>query len=239
VTDTLISNEVAAVEVESPVKRRALFGLFENKPRWSLSRRGWLFVCLLAAGSCVVIFFGIHPFLGITRKTETNILVVEGWIDQYGINAAAAEFTKGSYQQAFTTGGPIHGTGPFSNVYNTSASVGAGRLKAAGVPADLVQMVPSKVRDRDRTYSAALALRDWFREHHIQPHGINLVTEDVHARRSRLLFQKALGKDIKVGVIAVTNPDYDATHWWRYSEGVKEVISESAAYLYARLFFHP
>ncbi len=64
--------------------------------------------------------------------------------------------------------------------------------------------------------------------------------KDVHARRTCLLFQKALGHDVAVGVIAVTNPDYDASHWWRYSEGVKDVFAESVAYIYARLlFFYP
>ena len=42
-----------------------------------------------------------------------------------------------------------------------------------------------------------------------------------------------------VGIIAVPNPDYDSSRWWRYSEGVKEVVSESVAYLYARFLFHP
>ena len=69
---------------------------------------------------------------------------------------------------------------------------------------------------------------------------INVVTEDVHARRTRLLFQKALGNDVAVGIISVPNPDYDARHWWRYSEGVKDVFAESVAYIYARLlFFYP
>ena len=55
----------------------------------------------------------------------------------------------------------------------------------------------------------------------------------------RLLFQKALGDGIKVGIIAVPNPDYDPKYWWRYSDGVREVIGESIAYIYARLFFWP
>jgi hypothetical protein len=66
-----------------------------------------------------------------------------------------------------------------------------------------------------------------------------VLTEDVHARRSQLLFAKALGPEISVGIIAVPNPDYDARRWWRYSEGVKDVISETAAYLYTKLLFYP
>jgi uncharacterized SAM-binding protein YcdF (DUF218 family) len=100
-------------------------------------------------------------------------------------------------------------------------------------------MVPSRVMNRDRTYAAAVALREWFREHDIAAKSLNVLTENVHARRTRLLFQKALGDDVLVGIIAVPNPDYDSKHWWRYSEGVKGVISEGAAYIYARLFFHP
>jgi uncharacterized SAM-binding protein YcdF (DUF218 family) len=93
--------------------------------------------------------------------------------------------------------------------------------------------------DRDRTYRSAVALRDWFREHNMAVHSINIVTEDAHGRRSRLLFEKAFGTGVKVGIISVPSPDYDATHWWRYSEGVREVIGEGIAYIYARFFFHP
>ncbi len=87
-------------------------------------------------------------------------------------------------------------------------------------------MVPSHVSGRDRTYSAALALREWFHEHDMQVRSFNVVTENTHARRTRLLFQKAFGASVRVGVIAVPNPDYDQRHWWRYSEGVRDVIDE-------------
>jgi uncharacterized SAM-binding protein YcdF (DUF218 family) len=82
-------------------------------------------------------------------------------------------------------------------------------------------------------------LRNWFLEHNVDVRGVNIVTEDTHARRTRLLFEKALGKAVAVGVIAVPNPDYDARRWWRYSEGVKDVLGEAIAYGYTRLFFHP
>jgi hypothetical protein len=66
-----------------------------------------------------------------------------------------------------------------------------------------------------------------------------VVKEDAHARRTRLLFPKALGPDVEVGIIAVQTPDYDPKRWWRYSEGVRDVIGESIAYVYARFFFWP
>jgi hypothetical protein len=60
-----------------------------------------------------------------------------------------------------------------------------------------------------------------------------------HARRTRLLFQKAFGDEAGVGIIAISSPDYDGAHWWLYSEGVRDVVGETLAYLYAQVFFHP
>jgi uncharacterized SAM-binding protein YcdF (DUF218 family) len=165
--------------------------------------------------------------------------VVEGWIHEYAIRAAADEFRRGSYERVFTTGGPVQGTGGYINDFMTSASVGADLLRKAGVPDQSLQMVPSRVMDRDRTYGSAVALRNWFREHKMVVSGIDVVTEDLHARRTRLLFEKALGDKVAVGVIAIPNPDYDAKRWWRYSEGLKDVLSEAATYVYARLLFYP
>jgi hypothetical protein len=48
-----------------------------------------------------------------------------------------------------------------------------------------------------------------------------------------------LGPGVKVGIISEPNPDYDAAHWWRSSAGVREVIDESIAYVYAKFFFWP
>jgi hypothetical protein len=129
--------------------------------------------------------------------------------------------------------------GGYTNDYNTSAHQGAARLQGEGLSPDLIQAVPARISDRDRTYGAARALRTWLSEHHSSVRAINVLTQNVHARRTRLLFEKALGGRTSVGIIAVGNPDYDARHWWRYSEGVRDVISETIAYVYAKLFFWP
>jgi uncharacterized SAM-binding protein YcdF (DUF218 family) len=73
----------------------------------------------------------------------------------------------------------------------------------------------------------------------LHPAAINVVTEGLHARRTQLLFQKAFGRELRVGVIGVPSPDYDPKQWWKYSEAVREVIGEGIAYIYAVLFFHP
>ena len=217
--------------------RRAMWGLFDRRERWSLSWRGRLILAFAAGLISVLVFTSVYPFLAITHRVNVNILVVEGWINEYAIRAAADEFRRGSYERVFTTGGPVKGTGGYINDFMTSASVGADLLRKAGVPDQSLQMVPSRVMDRDRTYGSAVALRNWFHDHNMAVSGIDVVTEDLHARRTRLLFQKAFGKDVQVGIIAVANVDYPANRWWHYSQGLKDVVSEFAAYLYARLLF--
>lgn len=192
---------------------------------------------VLLAGFTVLL--GVHPFLAVTHRVDARVLVVEGWVHTFTIQAAVREFKTGHYAQVFTTGGPEPGTGGYSNDYNTEASVGADELIAAGIPGRLVQMVPSHVWSRNRTYYSAIALRDWFQKHHLDVRSFNVLTEDVHARRTWLLFQEAFGKNVQVGVISVANPDYNARDWWQYSEGVREVLSEAIAYVYAKFLFWP
>jgi uncharacterized SAM-binding protein YcdF (DUF218 family) len=219
--------------------RQKLWGTITRRERWGLSTRGWLIGFAAALLLFSLFWFRVYPFLAVTHRVNTNVLVVEGWVHEYAIRAALKEFQSSHYERIFATGGPVEGTGGYTNDYNTSASVGADLLKKNGLASGSVQMVPSRVMDRDRTYGSAIALRNWFNEHNMPVSGIDVVTEDLHARRTRLLFQKALGDKVTVGVIAVPNPDYDARRWWRYSEGVKDVVSETVAYLYAKLLFFP
>jgi len=217
-----------------------LCGILTRKERWGLSWRGWLLVTPAGLAAACFVFLNVRPFLAVTHRVNTNILVVEGTVQRYAVRGGAEEFKNGSYERIFTTGGPEDGNGGYTNDYNTSASVAAeGLKKRFGIPDDLVQMVPSRVIGRERTYSSAVALRDWFGGHNLHVHSMNVLTQGAHARRTRLLYQKAFGKNVAVGIIAVSNPDYDPTKWWRYSDGVREIIGESIAYIYARFFFYP
>jgi DUF218 domain len=216
-----------------------LWGILRRKERWGLSWRGWVLVTSVGLVAAYFAFLDIHPFLAVTHRVNTNILVVEGSIHRYAIRGGVEEFKNGSYEHIFTTGGPWNGDGGYTNDYNTSASVGAENLKKFGVPDELVQMVPSRVIARERTYSSAVALRDWFRDRNLAIHSFNVLTEDCHARRTRLLYKEVFGEKVTVGIIAVSNPDYNPKDWWRYSDGVRDVIGESIAYIYARFFFYP
>jgi hypothetical protein len=166
-----------------------------------------------------------------------GVLVVEGWASDFALQAAVAEVKQYSYEKVFVTGGPIETGAPLYE-YKTYAERGTATLCALGMSTNLLTAVPASRVRQDRTYSCAVALRKWAQEHGIELTRVNLLTVGPHARRSRLLFQKALGDDIPIGVIAVPEPDYDPGRWWRSSNGFRDVTSEAIAYLYARFLFH-
>jgi hypothetical protein len=215
------------------------YGIFTRRERWGFSWRGRVVMALLILLAGWGLALGIHPFLAVTHRVPAKILVVEGWTHYFGVDAAVNEFKTGHYERILTTGGPEEGAGTFSAVYDTDAWQSAELLEKAGIPAGDVQSVPSRFVGKDRTYNSAVVLGDWFHEHGLQPGSINVLTEDAHARRTWMLFQKALGPGVEVGIISVPDPDYDASHWWRSSDGVREVLDEGIAYIYAKFFFWP
>ena len=103
----------SAVPLPRATPSRAMWGVFDRKERWSLSWRGRLIVAfaLLLVGALV--FKGVYPFLATTDRVNANILVVEGWIHEYGIRAAVKEFQSNHYERVFATGGPVAGSGGY------------------------------------------------------------------------------------------------------------------------------
>jgi len=220
-------------------KNTFLWGLVNRRERLGLSWRGFLLLLLLLAGAGWFTIHHIQPFLAVTQRVDSRVLVLEGWVQGFGAQLAVREFQESGCSKIYTTGSPIVGTNGRTNDFNTYAYLGALSLQKAGLPASVIQMVPSHESGRDRTYSSALALRQWFQDHGLKVTSFNLITEDAHARRSRLLFQKAFGPDVAIGVIAIPDPDYEQSHWWHYSEGVRVVLGETIAWIYAQFFFHP
>jgi DUF218 domain len=179
---------------------------------------------------------GVLPFLAVNAPVTAQVLVVEGWVNDYALEAAVQEFHRGGYSKMYVTGGPLERGEPLSE-YKTYAALGAAVAIHFGVPPTLVQAVPAPNVRRDRTYASALALRDWLELHGQMPDGLNLVTLGPHARRSRLLYEKAFGDACRIGVISIEDEGYDPHRWWAYSQGVRTVVSETVAYLYTRFFF--
>jgi len=140
-----------------------------------------------------------------------------------------AEFKRGSYQKVFCTGRPLE-RGSLLSEFRTYADVAAAMLQKLGVPQDAVVSVPAGPRNRGRTWGAALSLKETIAAQNLSVDGVNVVSMGPHARRTQLLFSRALGKKVPVGIISIDSRDYNARAWWKSSQGLKDVLGETVGY---------
>ena len=221
-----------------PAPSAAAGGLFRRRSCWVPTWRGGLTLLLMFALAVALAARRVHPFLAVTDPLPGGALVVEGWAPDYALQAAMAEFQRHPSGRLYATGGPIEKGAPLIE-YKTVAELSTAILLKLGMVSNAVQAVPAPMTNQDRTYAAALALKRWLLAHGGLPAQCNVVTMGAHARRTRLLFALALGPQVRVGVIAVPDRNYDADHWWRSSAGVRTMLSELIAYGYARCLFRP
>ena len=210
-----------------------LFGLVRYRqipwPTW----KALLMLVALIAGAC---YFGSEPlymFLSPTKPTGEGLLIVEGWIPDYAVQEALNRFRSGRYTMIMTTGVPIE-VGHYLTEYGTTADLARATLLRLGAPAESLDSAPARGElPRDRTLASAMALDQWLRTSGIRPRSADVVTLGSHARRTRMLFQHALGDSVAVGVISVPEASYGPEDWWKSSGGVKDVLGEVLGYLYA------
>lgn len=181
---------------------------------------------------------GAYPFLAVSDGGEGEVMVVEGWIGGRPIDQAAAAFKRGGYETVVVVRDVYEGGDKWSSGRYSADYVAAGLVRH-GVASNQVHTVFCPVVNRDRTYHCALAVRAWLEEQRSTPRSLDVVTLATHARRSRLLYEKAFGSEVEIGAISLPDPSYDAALWWKSSAGVRDVIGEALAYVYARVFFHP
>jgi hypothetical protein len=180
----------------------------------------------------------LHPFLAPTEPVGARFIVVQGWLSPEGLDQAVGAYRNGGYQRIVTTGGPIEHW-PGQHGHATYAERAADYLKRHGLANVSVTAVPAPASAQDRTYLSAVAVRAW-----AQQSGLDVVTLDVfssgtRARRSRLLYRRAFGPDVKVGIIAARSSDYDARAWWRTSAGAKDVLDQAIGLLWVKCCFWP
>ncbi|MEI7731354.1 MAG: ElyC/SanA/YdcF family protein [Verrucomicrobiota bacterium] len=213
-------------------------GLLRRRECWVPTWRGWLLLLLLSVVLVLIVGPRTYGFLALHDPVPGGVLVVEGWAPDYAMRAAIVEMKRYSYRQVFVTGGPIERGSPLCE-YKTAAELGAVILVRMGLKTNEVVAVPSPLVVKDRTYTSALALKKWLKDRGIKETRVNVLSVGPHSRRSRLLFEKALGDEYQVGVIALESRDFDSAHWWKYSGSVRGVIDETIAYIYARFLFYP
>jgi len=193
--------------------------------------RKWLVLATL--GVALAFVLTIHDFLAISRPVNGDILVVEGWIwRSSAMKEAAEEFHRGHYKWLVTVGESFEDDGKGS-AQRDSGELAAKRLREYGVDEGSIVVLPGPNVPRHRTYASALMLREWLARSKTETTGVNVFTLGAHARKSVVLFERALGAGTRVGVIAGTDDSYNAHRWWLSTTGIYVIMRKTAGYLYA------
>lgn len=211
--------------------------LFKRKEIWVPTWKGWLIILLTLAAVLVGTVRSTAPFLAPTKPLGAPILVMEGWVSEDGVRRAIELNEKNHYAVVIAAGQDIEKGMDISH-YENYANLGASRLVALGFKGTNIVKIAAPKSKKDRTYHTALEVRKYLLTQ-TKYRSIDLVSDSVHARRSWYLYRYACEPEIKVGVIAATSPQFDAEHWWRTSNGVRIVLNEAIAYVYAKLVFNP
>jgi len=207
--------------------------LVRRREMWAITREGWVIAIMGLIIAMLLIITNIHPFLAVNAPIQADTLVVEGWLPDYAIKSAIAEFKKGEYRQLITTGLPLS-KGYYLAEYKNYAELAAATCIALGFDKNKVVAVPAASVVKHRTAASAIALRDWLAASALKVDSINLYSFGTHARRSWIIFKAVLNPDIKVGIIAAEPQDYNPQEWWKSSAGFRTVTGEIIAYIYAR-----
>ena len=222
----------------SDVPRLWLGGLLRSRvclvPTW----RGWALLLFVASFFILVLGRQLCAFLSINDPVPGGVLVVEGWVPPYAAREALDEFQRHPYLGIYVTGEPIEEDNPYIGFRNF-ADFTVAKLSKMGAPAESLHAVPGPFVGKDRTYSMAATLKQRLEADGISTAKINVVSVGPHSRRSRLLYQLAFGPHSQIGMMGIVDREFDPAHWWRSSAGVRTVISETIAYLYARFIFRP
>jgi DUF218 domain len=210
--------------------------LFCRRERRVLTAQGWLLSLALATTLLWGMVTHLYGFFAIQAPLpNAQALVIEGWLLDDKLDDVLQEFHRQPYRLMITTGGAVP-RGYYLSQYKTFAEIAQASFLQQGLDPALIVAVNAPNVVRDRTYNSALALHNWLAQAHPDFHRFNLITTGVHARRSQFLFQKALGPQMQVGVLSMTDSGYNPDRWWASSEGVKMVLFEVLGYLYNGVF---
>jgi hypothetical protein len=215
------------------------FSLIRRRQVWLPTLPGLLVLVALVCAAGLLAARCIHPFLAPNDPAPgASVLVVEGWLEARELDQAIEAFRKGHYQRIVTTGGPIEKWPELSRT-TSYAGLAAGYLVQQGLGDVAVTAVPAPASAQDRTFLSAVKLRDWAQREGLVLKALDVFSSGSHARRSRMLYQMALGPRTRVGVLSARPVQYDEEQWWQTSAGVKAVLGETISVTWTICCFYP
>lgn len=218
--------------------------LFRRRQVWLPTLWGWLLLLAVGVGGALLLAWNLYDFLAPVDPAKgpggkgARLLVIEGWMAEEDLDQALEEIRRRDYERIVATGGPIESWKEL-RTYGSFAALCAAYLREHGADPAKVVAVPAPASAQDRTYLNAVMVREWAAREGLSLDAIDLFSSGAHARRSRLLYQLALGDSVEVGVFAARPALWDGDRWWETSGGAKATLGEAFSYVWTKLFFRP
>jgi hypothetical protein len=211
------------------------FDLFRRRTVWLPTWKGWLLLFIVLAGPLLGWAWRGEAYLAHTERAVADTLVIESWIQEDGLHAAAEEYRAGGYRHLVVTGGLTGSKGTLRR--RSYAAVAEKALLEAGIPKDVLIPAPIPDVETQRTHTMATGVRQALEGQAVKPSGINVFTEGAHARRSRLVFARVFGPDTRVGVISWAPAEHrKGRPFWTSSQRTIVFLKETLGYPYELLF---
>lgn len=215
--------------------------LFRRRAIWLPTLWGLLLIAGALALATVLLARHANAYFALDEPVRTadgrgaHVLVVEGWLGERELDQVVALWRGAHYERLVTSGGPI---GSFSS-YASYADRAADYLRTHGLADATIDAVPSPQTRQDRSYASAVWVRDWAARQHLAITSLDVLTHDVHARRTRLIYRMAFGPEVAVGVRSTRATDVDTARWWTSSQAFKTLLGEVLSLAYTKCCFWP
>jgi hypothetical protein len=194
----------------------------------------------------------LYDFLAVSRPLGQDILVVETGIPEEALAQVPGVLRSGHYHWLV-----VVGPADEASDRNSPADAAGSELEKLGC--DVKAMVKINVTFQStrhsyvipvgvppscgvalrfqltrRTYANALAVSEWLQSSRIPAQGVDVFTVSVHARKSWILFQHAIGDKCRVGIIAASQTLFNPRSWLLSREGIYLVPRNLIGYFYAK-----
>ena len=171
----------------------------------------------------------IYSFLAYKKVIDTETAIVEGWIgDSQIAKVANLILSNNAFERVIVTGDKIEFAVKYFPADNY-AEIGALRLADCGISESKIILCSFNAR-KNRTLNSASYAKPIIEKEETK--SFVIFTYDIHARRTYASYKKVFGNRYKIGIIPLYNGIYNSKNWYKSSEGMKEIIVETVAYLY-------
>jgi hypothetical protein len=208
--------------------------LFRPRTIWLPTLWGWSLLLLVFAAPGTWWLFKGERLLAADVPVPPEILIVEGWIKEVPIEAAAELFRRDGYQFAVAAGG--YDFEPWARHRPSHAELVQQCMLAAGVPRERIILAQAPDYTRHRTHVAAVAAKEALSQRGIMPKTVTVYTRGAHAWRSLMVYRKVFGPGVQVGVVSWKPPGFESEAWWRNSSRADDFIKETVGCVWEGLF---